>query len=132
MYNNPTHYPYAQYPYHGIPEGYMEYYDDRSGLIDLYPDVYQSVYPRVQEICGRYDLYNNPRMYPQVDSTLIQQMVDEVYQLSTNEVEAEQWGPRGAFRDLITILIIRELLARRRRRPFPGFPPRRPRFGYFY
>ncbi|AKL93612.1 hypothetical protein CACET_c00940 [Clostridium aceticum] len=133
MYNNPSHYPYVQYPYFGIPEGYMEYYDDPSGLISLYPDIYRRVYPRVQEICGRHDVYTNPRMYPQVDPRFIEQMVDEVYQMSTSEVASEQWGPRGAFRDLITILIIRELLGRRRRRPFPGHPtPRGPGFGYFY
>ncbi|SDJ82566.1 hypothetical protein [Natronincola ferrireducens] len=123
MYHNPSHYPYPQYPYHGIPDRYMDYYDHRGYLIDMYPDIYKRVYPRVEEVCRRHDVYTNPRMYPQVDPTFIDVMVDEVYGMcTTSEASAEQWGARGPLRDLITILIIRQLLAGRRRRPFYGYP----------
>lgn len=138
MNNNPHHYPYGgipegymQYPYYGIPDSYMDYYDCHRGLVDMYPDIYRRVHPRVMEVCERYDIYTNPRMYPQVEPTMVQQMVDEVYGMCTHEVASEQWGPRGAFRDLITILLIRQLLDRRRRPrygypdygyPGPGFP----------
>ncbi|SNS45088.1 hypothetical protein SAMN05446037_101082 [Anaerovirgula multivorans] len=124
MYQNPYHNPYHNphhYPYYGIPDTYMDYYDSRSHLTDMYPEVYRTVYPRVVEVCTRYDVYTHPRMYPQVDPAMIQEMTDEIYGLCTQEVDAEQFGPRGIFRDLITILLIRQLLRRRRRRPFFGF-----------
>ena len=108
-------YHYPCYPYYGMPRHYMDIYDDRSGLVDLYPDVYTRVYPRVQEICGQYDVYTNPRMYPQVDPTVISEMVDWVYQMEMSGLSGQQLGARGIFRDLISILIIRELLGRRRR-----------------
>lgn len=138
MNNHPYHMPYGyiEYPYYGIPENYMDFYDSRSQLMDMYPDIYRRVYPRVQGVCQHYDLPSNPRMYPRVDPTMVEEMVEEAYRLCTQEISAEQWG-RGAIRDLVTILIIRELLGRRRRRPgmpydfggpFTGYPGP----GYFY
>ena len=110
-----------QYPYYGMPEACMDYYDCRRELIDMYPDIYRRVYPRVQEVCERHDVYHNPRMYPQVDPSMVEQMTDEIYGLCTQEVATEQFGSRGIFRDLITILLIRQLLRRRRRSPFYGY-----------
>ena len=112
---------YMQYPYYGMPEACMDYYDCRRELIDMYPDIYRRVYPRVQEVCERHDVYHNPRMYPQVDPSMVEQMTDEIYGLCTQEVSTEQFGSRGIFRDLITILLIRQLLRRRRRSPFYGY-----------
>ncbi|MCC5911221.1 MAG: hypothetical protein JJT76_12360 [Clostridiaceae bacterium] len=124
MYHNPYHSPYHspyQNPYHWMPEEYMYYYDRERGLMDMYPDIYRRVHPRVESICARYDVPTNPRMYPQVDPRMIEEMVDEIYRMETSEVQSEQWG-RGPFRDLITILLIRQLLGRRRRRPGFGYP----------
>ncbi|SET23069.1 hypothetical protein SAMN05660297_01758 [Natronincola peptidivorans] len=138
MYHNPTHNPYHnpyhtpyEYPYWGIPRDYMDHYDNHRYLTDMYPDIYRRVYPRVQEVCHRHDVPSNRRMYPQVDPAFLEQMVDEVYGLCTQEVDAEQFGRSGIFGDLISILIIRELLGRRRRRPVYGHPGYgRPGVGY--
>ncbi|WP_026477273.1 hypothetical protein [Alkaliphilus transvaalensis] len=120
MSQNPYHYsmnPQHQYPY-GMPGEFMDIYEDRRRLMDMYPDIYRRIYPRVQEICHHMDVHTNPRMYPYVDPRMLDEMIDQIYHMEINEVGSEQ---RRFLRDLITILFIRELLGRRRRH-FGRFP----------
>lgn len=119
MYHQPM---YPTHPYYGMPHHYMDMYHDNSGLADLYPDIYRRVYPSVTEVCDQYDIWGNPRMYPRVDPTLLDEMVDMVYRREIANPYAQQFTSGRIFRDLISILIIRELLGRRRRR----------RYGYIY
>ena len=107
--------------YYGMPSMYIDMYDSQKRLMDMYPDVYHKVYPKVKDICGRYDIQTNPRMYPNVDPSMLQQMVDEAYYMDSFRPFAQQYGG-GIFRDLLSILFIRELLGRRRRRPY-GYGP---------
>ncbi|SCX79121.1 hypothetical protein [Alkaliphilus peptidifermentans] len=109
------------YPYWGMPDMYMDFYEDHSGLTDMYPDVYRRVYPRVREICHHMDVPTNPRMYPQVDPRMIEEMVGQIYEMEMSQPYAQQF--RGVFRDLITILVLRELIGRRRRYPRRGYGP---------
>ncbi|GAB6086098.1 hypothetical protein [Alkaliphilus crotonatoxidans] len=114
MYQCPSPYPYHGSPgMHGMPGMYMDYYEDSRRLMDMYPDCYRRIYPKVQEICHHADVPTNPRMHPYVDPAMVEEMVDQIYQMEAGEASGLQ---RGIFRDLITILIIRELLSRRRRR----------------
>ncbi|QUH25091.1 hypothetical protein [Serpentinicella alkaliphila] len=112
---------YPMYPYYGMPESYMDMYYDNSGLAEMYPDVYRRVQPRVTEICDQYDIWGNPRMYPRVDPRLVEEMVETVYRREITQPYAQQFTARGIFRDLITILIIQNLLGRRRRRGYGYF-----------
>ncbi|MDR5659197.1 hypothetical protein RH915_06815 [Serpentinicella sp. ANB-PHB4] len=116
------HYPYYPYsPYYGLPRHYMDIYDDRSGLLDMYPEIYRRIYPSVQEVCRHYDVYTDPRMHPRVDPAVVEEMADRVYEMEMSRPYEQQIGGRGIFRDLISILIIRELLGRRRRRYRPYY-----------
>lgn len=112
---------YPMYPYYGMPESYMDIYQDQSGLQEMYPDVYRRLHPRVVEVCTQYDVYSNPRMYPRVDARLLDEMVDSVYRMEMTQPYAQQFTGRGIFRDLITILFIQQLLGRRRRRRYYGY-----------
>ncbi|WP_041720180.1 hypothetical protein [Alkaliphilus metalliredigens] len=126
--------PYHYDDYCGMPPQHMDLYEDRRRLMAMYPDSYHRLYPRVQEICGRMDIPSNPRMYPYVDPTLLDEMVEEIYRQEISEVQSEQFT-RGPFRDLITILLIQQLLGRRgRRAPIrpPVRPPYRPPYGPWY
>lgn len=111
-----------QYQHHyGMPSMYMDMYECQNRLMSMYPDVYNRVYPVVQDLCGRYDVQTNPRMYPYVDPSMLEQMVEEAYHIDSCRPYVQQYG--GGFRDLLTILFIRELLGRRRRRyPYYGGP----------
>ena len=100
----------------GMPSMYMELYECQKRLMGMYPDVYHRMYPIVQDLCGRYDIQTNPRMYPYVDPTMLQQIVDEAYYTDSSRPYIQQYG--GIFRDLLSILFIRELLGRRRRHPY--------------
>lgn len=100
---------------------------------NLYPEIYGIVYPVVQKVCSRRGFVN-------INEEQINQMVEEVYSVVEADEEEQDTRenpkngdvknpraketrrpPRRNFllRDLIRILIIRELLGR------PGFGPRR-------
>ncbi|MBM7614763.1 hypothetical protein [Alkaliphilus hydrothermalis] len=116
-YYNPSHYP-CPYPYqggqgmYGVPNMYLDMYEDRRRLMDMYPACYRRIYPQVQEMCRHMDVPTNPRMYPYVDPTMLEEMINQVYAMEMGEATSQQ---RGFLRDIITILFIRELLGRRRR-----------------
>jgi len=105
-------------PYYGMPESFMDMYQDNSGLTEMYPEVYRRIHPRVIEVCIKYDAYCDPRMYPRVEPRVLEEMVDNVYRMEATQPYAQQYTTGGLFRSLISILLIRELLGRRRRRGF--------------
>ncbi len=112
-------------------------------LESFYPDIYRMIYPMVQKVCMKTTSI--------INEETIDSMTNEVYlamegeetrqgKLSTNTSNGariagtantnkleETRQQNFQLRDLIKILIIRELL-RRRRRPGIGRPPMRPRY----
>ncbi len=104
-------------------------------LEDMYPEVYRIVYPKVLNMCCMMDVPGNPEMYPHPRREAVERMVDEIFEQCVCEMgDPEKWrddeendrqfvtgigpgfGRRRLLRDLISILLIRELI---RRRPFP-------------
>lgn len=111
----------------------------------LYPEIYRTVYPMVCKACNQYN--------GEITEELVERLTNEVYanleteqdvrseqpkttaKTSVNktdvrrEEETRQRRPNNTLRDLIRILIIRELLGlpnRPGRPPFPGGGPRPP------
>ncbi len=142
MYNSYEEYMQSVLGYNS-PNTYREtennyYYDtmrvnqNMQEVNNLYPEIYGIVYPVVQKVCSRRGFLN-------INEEQINQMVEEVYSVVEADEEEDtrdnikngdvknpraketRRPPRRNFllRDLIRILIIRELLGR------PGFGPRR-------
>lgn len=94
----------------------------REPLDAMYPDIYHRVYPHVKQMCEMYDNPSNPDFYPYPTRHGIEKMTDHIYNkvlpemrdVSTEEDISAQQFRRGLLRDLILILLIRELLRRRR------------------
>ncbi|HBI26190.1 MAG: hypothetical protein PHX16_07845 [Syntrophaceticus sp.] len=92
-------------------------------LEDMYPYVYCRVYPHVEQMCEMYDTSSNPDFYPCPRSHAVERMADEICSRVMLEMrdaaDDEDMSTRqfrgGLFRDLVFILLIRELLRRRRR-----------------
>lgn len=108
----------------------------------LYPDIYRMIYPMVQKVCTRAT--------GNINDDLIRSMTDEVYnameerevrqfkeiaksnsEMKNNNTQStrkteEMRQNNFMLRDLIRILIIRELLRRMPGRPPMGRPPMRP------
>lgn len=109
-------------------------------LEDMYPDIYRVVYPRVRDICLVYDVPGNHEMHPYPSRAVVERMVDEVYRDTVYELGYDdndnmwndnyrQFGAFGGYspfgfyspygfgrpflRDLIAVLLIRNLLGRR-------------------
>jgi hypothetical protein len=98
-------------------------------LEDMYPEIYHRVYPKIMRVCAEKD---DPDMYPYPSRAMVESMTDEVYMRTVMEIgdpeddgygmmQGRQVAPFGfgrrrrLLRDLIRILLIRELLRRRRR-----------------
>lgn len=96
------------------PQSYMPY--PQEPLDSMYPDVYYRVYPMVKQACEMYDNPNNPGFYPYPTRTAVEQLTDHVYQRAAAEgcCPMERQDGRGLLRALILVLVIRELLRRRR------------------
>jgi len=88
----------------------------------MYPEVYYRVYPYVKQMCEMYDNSSNPDLYPYPTREAVEKMTDSIYHrvmaemknLSADEEITVKQFERGLFRSLIAILLIRELLRRRR------------------
>lgn len=118
---------------------------ENSEIEKLYPEIYKTVYPMVCKACNQYN--------GEMTEEFVEKLTNEVYSnleaeqdfrgetskvqsKSTNlknevkkEDETRQRRPNNTLRDLIRILIIRELLGlphRPGRPPFPGGPGPRP------
>ncbi|MBU5675908.1 hypothetical protein KQI88_05730 [Alkaliphilus sp. MSJ-5] len=101
-------------------------------LESMYPEIYHRVYPKVMHMCMMMDHPNNPEMYPCPRRETVERMADDIYMQTMMEMggEWEDWQPmsqqfpefgrdrfgrRPFLRDLIFILLIRQLLRRRGR-----------------
>ena len=117
----------------------QDMYSSSDDLERMYPEVYRVIYPMVCSACDRIQFPNTT-----ISEDMVTRMTDDIYDRVesdgrinievnvTTEVrenndskisnETRQRRPRNRFlRDLIRILLLRELLRRRRR--FPGRPP---------
>ncbi|MCX7922589.1 MAG: hypothetical protein N3B21_11370 [Clostridia bacterium] len=114
----------------GLPGQYypmMEMPQDQ--LESMYPRIYYIVYPHVKYQCDMFDgkygtMYNPSREQ-------LEAMVDDIYRKVEVDVNVEisipredgdrqfGFGGRRLFRDLISILLLRQLLSRRR--PYGGY-----------
>jgi len=96
-------------------QSYMPY--PQETLDAMYPDIYYRCYPMVKQACEMYDNPDNPGFYPYPTRAAVDQMTDYVLQRVSMDgyypMERQQ-DARGLLRGLILILIIRELLRRRR------------------
>ncbi len=140
MYNNYEEYMRSVLGYNAPNNTYREsenyYYEPMKMNPNLqevnafYPEIYGIVYPVVQKVCSRRNLYN-------ITKEQIDQMVEEVYNVvEPSEEEETRENPKNGdvknprvketrnprprnflLRDLIRILIIREILSSGR----PGF-----------
>lgn len=105
-------------------------------LENLYPDIYRMIQPMVQKVCMRATGVINEEMVRSMTDEVYNAMTEETREVkdvkkSSNEVRTNNSQnvrkveePRQnnfLLRDLIRILIIKELLRRR-----PGRPPMRP------
>lgn len=104
----------------------MDDHDSIMGFPVKYPKVYYKLYPKVKMLCEQMDLQSNPSMYPCPSHETIEQMTDHLYNTMSKEDLAEiesclegsdrqlGFSGRRLLRDLIGILLIRELIRRRR------------------
>ncbi|MGF7059371.1 hypothetical protein [Brassicibacter mesophilus] len=105
-----------------------------------YPELYYRLYPKVEDCVDRY--MGDYRVDPNMTDEEMQEMIDEIYErmieecpeidqdseerrsLYLHEADTQQrpfYGRRRLLRDIIGIILLRELL-RRRRRPYYGYP----------
>lgn len=117
--NIPSHY----YPMMAMPEQQLE---------RMYPRIYHVIYPVVVRHCDMMDMTYGQSHIPTHEE--VERMIDDIYvkvetdvdviiKQDPREFEERQlgFGGRGLLRGLIGILLLRELIGRRRR-PFFGFP----------
>lgn len=100
-----------------------------ASLESMYPDIYNRIHPRVRHMCMMMDTPNNAEMYPCPRRQTVERMTDDIYMQMMSEMGREygNWDPMyqqypeygggfsgGSFlRDIISIILIRELLFRR-------------------
>ncbi|WP_102401242.1 hypothetical protein [Haloimpatiens massiliensis] len=116
---------------------YMNMYDDHEDLRRMYPRIYHKIYPMVIMHCDmmerKYGWMYTPsdkdldeaceNMYENIKDHL--EEMDEEYEHNDHKDynRKRHYGRRRALNDLFRILLIRELIGRRRRR-------RRPHYGH--
>lgn len=105
----------------------INYKDFQNNTIDLergYPEIYKVLYPMITTKCNNVNI-------DLITDEDIMNMTDEIYnafentdkrQNINNEKDEDKRQTNSVLRDLIQILLIRELL-NRRRRPRPPRPP---------
>lgn len=112
-------------------DNYIYYCENEAAK--MYPENYNKLYPYVKRKCNEKDLEHNPKMNPFPNNETVDEMVEEIYEEyqrdngnagnpGKNNYLSRRYG--GYFgRDLITILLLGELLGRRRgrRRRFGGY-----------
>jgi len=104
----------------------------------MYPEMYNRIYPYVKRKCEMEDTEYNQMMNPFPNQETVNRMVNEIYEEYKKDYGDEE-SPEENYkltringyigRDLITILLLGELLGRRRRRrrrrrfygPYGGF-----------
>lgn len=98
----------------------------------LYPQIYHDLNVHVKRVCQRVDRPNSAMLYGLPSKEMVDQMVEEVYDAYHTETLASQSkesympedeyyaAQRNPLRNLISIILIGELLRRRRRLyPYP-------------
>ncbi len=125
-YTNSGFNPYAYYmnaPYSPYEDNSMGEYLDMSEaqLEEMYPTIYRTVYPSVSYRCDRMhaqhgDMYvPNREEFDEMVSDIQNNVIENEENSQSQEVDINQWNRNsGPFRDLVSILLIRELLDRRR------------------
>lgn len=115
-------------------DNYMNYCEKEAEK--MYPEVCRKLSPYVKRKCNQYDNQYNKMMNPFPNREMVNKMVDEIeeeYKKDNGHLENPEENhnltrQRGRFgRDLITVLLLGELLGRRHRR---FRRPRRRPFGY--
>lgn len=111
-----------------------------AGLESMYPDIYHRVHPKVMHMCMMMDHPHNPEMYPCPRREAVERMADDIYMQTMMEMGGQwgNWNPmtqqfpefgedrfredrfgrRDFLHNLISIILIRELLFRRGHRRF--------------
>lgn len=124
----------------GVQQQYWGCPDVMHDLESMYPETYRIVFPCVMKECDMMDMQFGSMYCPGKDKMM--EIVDRIFarveadveitlrdQKDSKENRQLGFGGRRILRDLITILLIRELL---RRRPFfGGFTWNRPGYGFF-
>lgn len=125
-YSNAGFNPYAHYmntPNDGYENNPMDDYLDmsESQLEEMYPSIYRTVYPSVSYMCDRMDgqygdMYvPNREEFDEMVRAIQDNVVDYVESSQSQEVDVNEWNRNsGPFRDLVSILLVRELIGRRR------------------
>jgi len=125
--------PSQMYPMMTMPQQQLE---------AMYPRIYYIIYPVVVGYCDMMDTTYGLSYVPTREQ--LEAVVDEIYSRVERDVDAEIMkgsrelderqfgiGGRNLLRGLISILLIRELISRRRN-PFFGFPYYGGGYGYYY
>jgi len=92
----------------------------REHLESMYPEEYNRIYPMVKMYTEMYDVPSNPGFHPYPTRAAVEQMADHICNSMCTAEESEvnqQFGfgfGRRFLRPFILILLIRELLRRRR------------------
>ncbi|MBC7765758.1 MAG: hypothetical protein H7Y41_04655 [Hyphomonadaceae bacterium] len=106
--------------YYGMPQ--IPFVAER--IEDMYPQIYYSIHAHVLE---KLKITGISAMYAMPNRQMVESMADDIYDkmiaemgVSPEQAQTEQFflpvfGRRGLFRDLIGILLLNELLGRRRR-----------------
>lgn len=112
----------------------MENNYENMNLESLYPEIYRMIYPMVQKACMRANGVINEELIGSMTDEIYNAMTEREVRKSSSEVKStnsqstrrieETRQNNYILRDLIRILIIRELLNRRPGRP--PMPPMRP------
>ncbi|MFZ5968619.1 MAG: hypothetical protein ACOYVK_15805 [Bacillota bacterium] len=95
----------------------------------MYPEIYHQIFPHVHRICEREDHLYNPMMHPFPRKEVVDRMIEEIYENiqedNMHRSPEDFTRQRDFLRSIIGIILLRELLDRRRRRR------RRRRPGYY-
>ena len=137
---------------HNIPTNDTMNYANSAEVESMYPDIYRIVYPMVKKACGNcqeeitqeivesitMEIFTNVEMNMETETQItIQNRQTEpkpMKKLEENRNKTENRNRNFLLKDLIQILVLRELLGRPRsnvpgiRPPFPGRPGMHPPF----
>ena len=96
----------------------------------MYPEIYYKMYPMVANRAERYLMENGPYHNPTKEylGGMVQEIVDGVnYHDQDLDIDYRQFDARDLLTGLATVLLVRELVDRRR-----PFHRRRPHYGHHY
>lgn len=104
---------YFDYHYDDYEEYLMMHCEKMAA--ELYPDAYHKMKPYVVQKCEDLDIEGDPRFDPFPDKEAFEEMLDSIY--NSYRKEAGYRSSRyNAGRDILSFILIEELLGRRRGR----------------